>query len=75
MLLIKDRIEIRLQGRVRWAHPAQERFSMSYRNGDRSRENRLRRARIARRLKINEVREAAAKPAVEASLAKPVKSK
>jgi hypothetical protein len=39
---------------------------MSYRNGDRSRENRLRKARIARRLKINEVREAAAKPAATA---------
>jgi hypothetical protein len=46
--------------------------SMSYRNGDRSREHRLRKARIARRLKINAVREAAAKPAAEA---KPAKAK
>jgi hypothetical protein len=48
---------------------------MSYRNGDRSRENRLRKARIARRLKINEVREAAAKPAAKTSTAKTVKTK
>jgi hypothetical protein len=48
---------------------------MSYRNGDRSREHRLRKARIARRLKINEVREAAAKPATEAKPAKQAKSK
>ncbi|HEY4960164.1 MAG TPA: hypothetical protein VII29_04840 [Terriglobales bacterium] len=48
---------------------------MSYRNGDRSREHRLRKARIARRLKINEVREGAAKPATEAKAAKPGKSK
>lgn len=48
---------------------------MSYRNGDRSREHRLRKARIARRLKINEVREAAAKPVAQASTAKPAKSK
>jgi hypothetical protein len=47
---------------------------MSYRNGDRSRENRLRKARIARRLKVNAVREAAAKPAAEAATAKPAKS-
>jgi hypothetical protein len=43
---------------------------MSYRNGDRSREHRLRKARIARRLKINAVREGAAKPATEAKSAK-----
>jgi hypothetical protein len=42
---------------------------MSYRNGDRSREHRLRKARIARRLKVNAIREATAKPA------KPAKSK
>ena len=48
---------------------------MSYRNGDRSREHRLRKARIARRLKINAVREATAKPAAEAGTPKPAKSK
>src|ERR1019366_336077 len=49
---------------------APERHFMSYRNGDRSREHRLRKARIARRLKINAVREAGAKPATEAKSAK-----
>jgi len=48
---------------------------MSYRNGDRSREHRLRKARIARRLKINELREAAAKPTTEGKSAKLAKSK
>jgi|GEM_PF-3235368 len=49
---------------------------MSLRNGNRSRENILRRARIRRRLKTSQLREslaakaAAAKPATEASLAK-----
>lgn len=43
---------------------------MSYRNGDRSREHRLRKARIARRLKINAVREEGAKPATRAKSAK-----
>jgi hypothetical protein len=47
---------------------------MSYRNGDRSRENRLRKARIARRLKVNAIREAAAK-VTKAGTAKPAKSK
>ena len=54
---------------------APERYFMSYRNGDRSREHRLRKARIARRLKIKEVREAAAKPMTEAKSAKLAKSK
>ena len=48
---------------------------MSYRNGDRSREHRLRKARIARRLKVNELREAAAKPAAKAKPAKQAKAK
>jgi len=52
---------------------------MSYRNGDRSREHRLRKARIARRLKVNELREAvakpAAKPAAKAKAAKQAKAK
>jgi len=52
-----------------------ERLFMSYRNGDRSREHRLRKARIARRLKINELREAAAKPTTEGKSAKLAKSK
>jgi hypothetical protein len=43
---------------------------MSYRNGDRSREHRLRKARIARRLKINAVREGFAKPATGTKSAK-----
>jgi len=41
---------------------APERHFMSYRNGDRSREHRLRKARIARREKIKQLREGAAKP-------------
>ncbi len=36
---------------------------MSFRNGDRSRENRLRRARIARRAKTDQLRKAEAKAA------------
>jgi hypothetical protein len=56
-----------------------ERYFMSYRNGDRSREHRLRKARIARRLKVNELREAAnkpvAKPAAKAKPAKQAKAK
>ena len=73
MLLIEVRSALHSRRRG-CAEPvsAPERFFMSYRNGDRSREHRLRKARIARRLKINAVREAAAKPATEA---KPAKSK
>jgi hypothetical protein len=43
---------------------------MSYRNGDRSREHRLRRARILRRLKTSELRKSLA---VAAASAKPAK--
>ncbi|MGA9566790.1 MAG: hypothetical protein WBS19_14795 [Candidatus Korobacteraceae bacterium] len=49
---------------------------MSFRNGDRSRENRLRRARILRRLKTQQLRESSAKPATvakSAPSAKPAK--
>lgn len=52
-----------------------ERRYMSYRNGDRAREHRLRKARIARRLKVKEIREATAKTVKEAEAATPVKSK
>ena len=43
---------------------------MSFRNGDRSRENRLRRARILRRLKTSELRKSLA---LAATLANPAK--
>ena len=76
MLILEDRPEIELRARCALsAFSVPERCYMSYRNGDRSREHRLRKARIARRLKINEVREAAAKPATTAKVAKPAKSK
>ncbi len=71
MLVIEIRPVRDSRGRV-CAEPVSvpERYFMSYRNGDRSREHRLRKARIARRLKINAVREAAAKPATEAKATK-----
>ena len=48
---------------------------MSFRNGDRSRENRLRRAKILNRLKVNAIREAAAKPAAAEKPSKPAATK
>jgi len=48
-------------------YAAQERHHMSLRNGDRSRENRLRRARIARRLKSQQLRQSPAKPSAPAT--------
>jgi hypothetical protein len=38
---------------------------MSFRNGDKSRENRIRRARIAQRAKAKQLRKTVAKPANE----------
>ena len=46
-------------------HSAQERFIMSFRNGDRSRENRLRRAKILRRLKTQQIRESSSTAATK----------
>ena len=64
MLLIEVRPKIDLWGRgCAECVSAPERHFMSYRNGDRSREHRLRKARIARRLKVKELREGSAKPA------------
>jgi len=51
---------------MRRAIAAQERYLMSFRNGDRSRENRLRRARILRRLKSSQLRKSLTKPAAPA---------
>jgi len=51
-------------------YAAQERHLMSLRNGDRSRENRLRRARILRRLKSQQLRNSPVKPSASTTPAK-----